>query len=354
MNLCFPQSSRENGFDNQSNVNEKVLARLPKQFLNGKPEGRKGMNFPFRILGKNDFDVIGFGTNAVDFLISVPFYPAYNSKVELVEYWQKAGGEVASSMVGLARLGLRTAYAGRIGDDHAGEIGLTSLRDERVDVSWLERIDNARTQVAFILIDESTGERTVIWQRDVRLAYKEDESPAAVAHLGRILHMTPHDTAACISLARAARGSDVIVSLDVDNYFDGIEELLPLVDILIASEDLPHRLLGITNSEDGLTEISRKFGCAVTGLTLGDRGSLFLCDGELIESPAFRVPGGCVDTTGAGDAFRAGFLFGALTGETVEQSCRIANAVAALKCREIGARTALPTQAEVQTLLKNV
>ena len=124
------------------------------------------MHFPFTLKKDTDFDVVGFGTNAVDFLIQVPHYPDFNSKVELDDYVQAAGGEVATSMAGLQRLGLRTSYIGRFGNDHAGEIGIESLVREGVDMQYAETIDGARTQIAFIVIDERNGERTVIWKRD--------------------------------------------------------------------------------------------------------------------------------------------------------------------------------------------
>jgi sugar/nucleoside kinase (ribokinase family) len=103
----------------------------------------------------------------------------------------------------------------------------------------------------------------------------------------------------------------------------------------------------------GLRELKARYGCSVLGITLGDKGSIFLCGDEMIETPGFDVPGGCIDTTGAGDAFRTGFLFGMLNGESVDESIRTANAVAALKCRGTGARSALPTRHELASLLKN-
>ena len=90
-----------------------------------------------------------------------------------------------------------------------------------------------------------------------------------------------------------------------------------------------------------------RFGCAVTGVTLGDRGSMLYCDGNFIETDGFSVPGGCRDTTGAGDAFRVGIIYGMIKGLSIEDAARSANAVAALKCRAIGARTALPTESEL-------
>src|SRR5438045_5562415 len=93
------------------------------------------------------------------------------------------------------------------------------------------------------------------------------------------------------------------------------------------------------------------YGCEIVGITLGVRGALIYCEGEFIESPAFEVPGGCRDTTGAGDAFHAGFIYGMLRGEDLESCVQLGNAVAALKCRALGGRAALPTTDELQEIL---
>ena len=309
------------------------------------------MQFPFTLSEGREFDVIGFGTNAVDFLIQVPHYPEFNSKVELTDYTQAAGGEVATAMAGLRRLGLRSAYIGRFGDDPAGEFGMRSLRDEGVDLTYAERIAGARTQIAFIVIDVRNGERTVIWQRDRKLAYAEAEAPVEAVKRARVLHFTPHDVAACTAMAKAAKESGVIVSSDIDNVFDGIEELLPYIDILVMSAEFPEKLLGIADKRQALAEITSRYGCGIAGVTLGEAGSLLLCGGEFIETPGFAVPGGCRDTTGAGDSYRVGLIYGLLRGESVEGSARMANAVAALKCRAVGARTALPAAEELREML---
>jgi sugar/nucleoside kinase (ribokinase family) len=312
------------------------------------------MRFPFTVLSDADTDVVGFGTNAVDYLIQVPAYPDFNSKVELLKYTQAPGGEVASAMAGLSRLGLKTIYAGRFGDDAAGEFGLRSLKEDGVNVSYAEQVADARTQIAFIVIDARTGERTVMWQRDEKLSYSEVEAPIEAVSRGRVLHLTPHDTRACIALALEANRLGVVVSTDIDNIFDGADELLPLIDILIVSEDFPRRMFGRLESLAALNELRRLYGCAVIGMTKGERGSTLLVNDTVIESRGKKVPGGCVDTTGAGDAFRVGFLFGLLTGESVETSAEMANAVAALKCRELGARAALPRRSELLAFLKMI
>jgi sugar/nucleoside kinase (ribokinase family) len=312
------------------------------------------MQFPFTLKKDTDFDVVGFGTNAVDFLIQVPHYPEFNSKVELNDYVQAAGGEVATSMAGLQRLGLRTSYIGRFGNDHAGEIGIESLCREGVDMRFAETIDGARTQIAFIVIDERNGERTVIWKRDEKLHYTPDEVPLEAVASTKVLHFTPHDARACLRLAEEARARGTIISIDVDNVFEDIEHLLGMMDVIIASSDFPAKLFGPIEARAALHKLQRRFGAAVVGITLGENGSLLLCDDNLIETSGFDVPGGCKDTTGAGDSFRVGLLYGMIKGESIEDSARIANAVAALKCRAIGARTALPTPDEVDDLMKKI
>lgn len=298
-----------------------------------------------------EFDVVGFGTNAVDFLISVPEYPAFSTKIELSSYVQAAGGEVATTMVGLQRLGLKTAYIGKFGNDDAGRIGSNSLSSEGVDISWSEVVDGARTQIAFIIIDDVSGERTVIWKRDAGLSFSAENAPVSVVEKAKVLHITPHDVEACIAMATKAKAAGTVVSIDIDNVFEGVDRLLPLVDILIASSDLPARLTGKQDHRESLVELSKAYSCSIVGVTLGDAGSLFYANGEYVRSDGFAVPGGCKDTTGAGDSFRVGLLYGLLTGCSVAESARLANAVAALKCRAVGARTALPTKDELSSFI---
>lgn len=309
------------------------------------------MRFPFKIPENKEFDVLGFGENAVDYLIVVPEFPAFDTKIRYRNYELLAGGQIASAAVGLQRLGARALYAGRFGTDREGAFGLETLEKEGVNTEFCERIENARSQTAFILVDERTGERTVMWNRDEKLAYTANEAPVRAAEAVKIFHTDAHDPAACVRLAQTARENNVIVSLDVDKIFDGIELLLPLVDILISSNDFPHLLTGIADEQAALQELQNRFGCALVGKTKGKAGALVLCENIFSFASAYEVPGGSRDTTGAGDAFHAGFLWGLLQDESIENALRIANAVAALKCREIGARTALPNAREVRELL---
>ena len=311
------------------------------------------MKFPVSALPNKPFDAVGFGLNAVDHLIVVPEYPAFDTKMRLIEHQQSAGGQTATAMVALRRLGLNTAYAGRFGSDPEGQFGVETLRADGVNVDFAEVVDGARNQIAFITIDVRSGERTIVWDRDDRLAYKPEEAPVEFGPLGRVLHLDAHDPPACVRLARAARESGTIVSADIDNVYEGLPELLSLIDIVIGSKDFPQRVTGIVDERKALVEMHARFGCAIVGMTIGAAGAVVYCDGEFIESKGYPAPGGCRDTTGAGDAFHGGFLYGFLTGEDLETSLKFANAIAAMKCSALGARTALPTRSQLESFLHN-
>ena len=310
------------------------------------------MRLPFDVPSHRDFDVVGFGLNAVDHLVVVPAYPEFDTKIRLTQYEKCAGGQTATAMVALQRLGMKTAYAGKFGSDEAGLFGRESLVIEGVNDDYTDTIEDAKNQVAFIIIDGRSGERTIIWDRDERLAYSVDEAPVGMAARGRALHFDAHDPPACAAMARAARDAGTIVTSDIDNIYEGLPELLPLIDVLITSSEFPQRLTGISDLREALTETHARYGCAIVGATLGARGAIVLCENGFIESPAFAVPGGCRDTTGAGDAFHAGFIYGMLRNEDLEMCMRLGNAVAALKCRALGGRAALPDKRELREFLK--
>jgi sugar/nucleoside kinase (ribokinase family) len=312
------------------------------------------MHFPLTLPANKPFDAVGFGLNAVDHLIVVPEYPAFDSKIRLLDHKQSAGGQTASAMVALRRLGLKTAYAGRFGSDPEGHFAFRTMSDEDVNVDFAEIVDGARNQIAFITIDERSGERTIVWDRDERLAYTPEEAPAEFGALGKVLHLDGHDPPACARIAQVARETGTIVSADIDNVYEGLPDLLPLIDIMIGSKEFPRRVTGIHDTRAALVELKNCYGCALVGMTVGASGAVIYHEGRFIESPAFAAPGGCRDTTGAGDAFHAGFLYGFLTGEDLETSMKLGNAVAAMKCSALGARTALPTKSELDRFLVNV
>ena len=309
------------------------------------------MHFPFSLLTNKPFDAVGFGLNAVDHLIVVPKYPSFDTKTRLLSHRLSAGGQTATAMVALQRLGFKTAYAGRFGSDPEGQFGLKTLQDEGVNTDYAEVVEGSATQIAFITIEENTGERTIVWDRDDRLAYKPEEAPRNFGSQGRVLHLDAHDPPACVRVAQDAKQAGTLISADIDNVYDGLPGLLPYIDILLGSKEFPNRVTGIADPMEALVELQNRYGSGIVGMTLGDQGAVIYCEGQFLKSPAYTAPGGCKDTTGAGDAFRGGFLYGMLTGEDIETSMKLGNAVAAMKCSALGARPGLPTLQQLKTFL---
>jgi sulfofructose kinase len=298
--------------------------------------------------GSRPFDAVALGLNAVDHLVVVPQFPAFGSKIELSSHTLLPGGQAATAMVALKRLGLETRYVGRVGADETGRFQIASLDAEGVERSECRIVEGADSQLAFILVDEATGERTVLWRRDPRIAVLPDEIDEELCCSGRVLHLDGHNIEAEVLAAKWARAAGIPVSIDADFDYGGAP-LYPLVDYFITSADFPKQLTGLADEREALAALHERFGCPLVGMTLGVRGALVLCEGIFIESPGFRVD--ARDTTGAGDAFHAGFLYGLLEGFDLEPCLRIANAVAALNCLAIGARGGLPTPDELRAFL---
>ncbi|MGH9840577.1 MAG: carbohydrate kinase family protein [Blastocatellia bacterium] len=308
------------------------------------------MNFSFNIPTDREFDVVGFGLNAVDHLVSIPRFPSFNSKVRLSDHQQMPGGQVSSAMVGAQRLGLRAAYVGKVGYDNEGRMLIESLQKEGVDCLNVMIAMGAKTQGAVIIIEQFSGERTILWYHDDGTRIAPEELKREMIARGRVLHLDGFDTKAAIQASKWAREAGMPVTIDLDTAYPGIDELLPHVDCLITSQGLANELAGTMNEEEALKKLHERYSCYLVAMTQGSRGALAFVEDQFIASSAFRPPV-IRDTTGAGDAFRAGFIYGLCKGLSIEETMRAANAVAALQCRELGARDGLPTEADLRGFL---
>jgi len=307
------------------------------------------MEFGIEIPRGKPFDAVALGLNAVDHLIVAPHFPAFNTKIPFISHQISAGGQSATAMVALARLGLKTRYIGNVGSDSLGEFQLRSLDKEGVDSTGVNIIPGAETQTAFIIVDQVSGERTILWGRPKGLAIDPARVDREMVTSGRVLHLDGHDIAASIVAAHYARKAGIPVVIDIDNIYPGLERLLPLVDFLISSATFPGKMTGESDLRTALTTLSHTTGSLFVAATLGREGVLAYHEGRFLHSPAFPID--CRDTTGAGDAFHGGFIYGLLTGLSVEDTLRMANAVAGLKCTQLGARTGLPTLEAVNALM---
>ena len=282
------------------------------------------------------FDVVGVGLNATDTLLLVPQFPAYGGKAPFVREIRSPGGQVASAMVACVKLGLKTKYIGSVGDDDGGQILLQSLSQSGIDVSHVQLRTGCPNQSAYIVIDQTTGERTILWQRpDCLKIVPEHIEPQQIV-CARLLHIDGHDTAAVEHAARIARQHEIPVTVDVDTIYRGFDRVLPYVDYLIASTNFPVEWTSERDPFLALELIQREYGMRVAAMTLGPHGALALVEGKYIYSPAFVV--NCRDTTGAGDVFHGAFCYAVVEGYSIEDALSFSNAMAALNCKELGAQ----------------
>ena len=310
------------------------------------------MRIPFRIpTAARPFDVVGLGENSIDLVAVVADYPTSNTKQRLQRFARHPGGQIATALAACARLGWRASYIGRFGDDELGRQARESLIAVGVDTESAPSVPGTTNQFAVILVDARTGERTVLWDRHPALAMEPADVSARAVTAGRVLMLDCVDTAASTQAARIARQAGIPTVLDVEKVRPGVIDLLQQIDAIIAAQDFPTALTGHEDLGRALDALARESNAPFVCVTLGAEGSLARCGGREIRTPAFPVD--CVDSTGAGDVFRAAFVAGCLRGPEgdLEDVLTYANAAAALNCRALGARGALPNPDEVDQLL---
>ena len=292
-------------------------------------------------------DIVGVGLNATDTLIPVATYPASGSKVAIRSATVLPGGQVASAMVACQLWGLRARYVGKLGDDDAASLHAEEFRKAGVE-TCIVTAPACSSQQAFILVEDS-GERTVLWKRDDRLTLRPGDLRQEWIADARALHVDGHDTAAAITAAKWARAAGIPVVADLDDLYPGVEGLIEKVDYLIVSRDVPGRLTGTPDLFEALVAVQRKFGCLLTAATLGHEGVLACIGGAFCHRPAWQVD--VVDTTGAGDIFHAGFIYGLLHEWCLGQTLDFACAAAALNCGGAGARGGIQPVSAIENLI---
>ena len=292
-------------------------------------------------------DVVGVGLNATDTLIPLERFPEPGSKVHYSNRSTQPGGQVATTVVACQTWGLRTRYVGKLGDDDAARLHQNAFRRVGVEAQ-IVTVPGAASLHNVILID-AAGERTVICQRNDQMVLRAADLRREWIVNARVLHVDGHDTAAATQAAAWAREAGVPVVADLDDTYPGIEELVSNIDYLIVSEDFSCRLMDETNLERALRRMQSRYGCRLSAATLGESGVLAWDGKQLIQSAAYRV--NVVDTTGAGDIFRAGFIYGLLHDWPLERQLDFSCAAAAMNCMTQGARGGIQPVAAIENLM---
>jgi sugar/nucleoside kinase (ribokinase family) len=295
-------------------------------------------------------DVIGIGANSVDYVNRLPAYPEPQgpfSKMRIREQAVCCGGQTATALAACASLGLRTRYLGATGTDSNGKRIREELARRGIDAADAV-IRDVPNQFAVILVDEQSGERIVLWDRDERLRLRPREIAAEAFRGARLVHVDDVDQQAAILAAHIAREAGLPVTSDIDRITDLTQELIAAVTIPIFAEHVPSGLTGLPDIEQALRRL-RETHDGLLIVTCGAGGAVALDGDRLVRSPGFAVS--AVDTTGAGDVFRGGLIFAMLRGCQTEEALRFANAAAAISCTRLGAIDGVPSLMDVEQLI---
>lgn len=292
-------------------------------------------------------DLVGVGLNATDTLITLPHFPERGSKVEYSQALILPGGQTASAVIACQTWGLTTRYVGKLGDDDAARLHARAFEQAGVDAQMITA-SGASSAHSLIVVD-SGGERTVLCQRNERVLLRPDDLQREWIVNARALLIDGFETAAAAQAASWARAIGIPVIADLDELYDGVEDLAAQVDYLVVSRDFPSRLTGERNLEQALRKMKNRYGCAVTAATLGQDGVLAWDGVHFHFRPAYCV--NVTDTTGAGDVFHAGFIYGLLQGWPLTRQLDFACAAAALNCTATGARGGIGSIEKVEELM---
>lgn len=298
------------------------------------------------------FEIVGLGLATVDVMTLTPRLPGPDDVFAVDEIVVQGGGPVATALVAAARLGASTAYLGAIGSGRWGREVDAGFARYGVDASYARHGGEGEQSLSVILVQAASGRRSILYRPGTLPDLAPDEAPAAVVEGARILHLDGGHLVAALHAARLARAAGVTVSFDggAGEKWPGIEELLPLVDVMVVARQFAATYTGEADPAAAGPALLREYGPQEVVITDGERGAWYWDGRERLHRPAFSVD--VVDTTGAGDVFHGAYLFAHLREWGPARRLAFAGATAALKCRRVGGRAGIPSREEVEAFLE--
>ena len=307
--------------------------------------------WPFMKNELESIQVVGLGQVCVDYVGRVPTYPPEDSKMELEDLFSSCGGPAATALVTLTRSGVACSFLGSISDDPFGVQIVHRLKKEGVNTSFLKITPGLNSQFAFIAVSGREGKRTIFWNRSRAPELSPIDFSLRPFSKARVLHLDGLMLDAGKEAAQQARLQGMTVVMDAGTLRDGTLELIPGVDILIASESFADAFAGADVPRQKVLECLRELGPKQVVITLGAKGSIGLDQGRVVRQEAYPVVSR--DTTGAGDVYHGAYIFGFLQGWSMARCMAFASAAAALKCRNGGGWDGIPDLRAIQNLMKD-
>ncbi len=300
-----------------------------------------------------EFDVVGIGCCAFDIVVEVDRYPEADEKAPIRGMRFQGGGLVATGLIAVARLGGTCAYVGPLGDDYFAQFCVDDFAREGVETRYIRRVPGASVVIAIIVACPKAGTRMIVGTGEKNPVAVESDVPEDVILSARSLHIDNFQPAAALKAARIARSAGIPITIDLEFGGRGVEDFLALADHIVVPVAFVRRRYGLESPAEGaraLYEETAPKGAKAAVVTAGARGSFAVWQDGAAHQPAYRAPA-VVDTTGCGDVFHGAFALGLARGWPIERVLPFCSAVAALKCRKLGGRAGIPTEAEVREFL---
>lgn len=294
-------------------------------------------------------DVVGIGAAVFDILMTADSYPREDTKLRALETKFQCGGPCATGLVAISKLGESACYIGTVGDDMYGSFVKSELDRYGVDTSRVKE-NHGLTFHSVVLLNVSNGSRTCVWNRGEASAPTPEDVDLELLKQAKYLHLDGNQLDCAIFAAKKARELGITVSMDAGGAYPNIEELLPLVDVLIPSEEFAVKVTGCATAKEAAAVLQKRYHPKILVITQGSKGGFICENGKEVRYPVFPVK--AIDTNGAGDTFHGAFVAARLKGMDVYQSCCFASATSALKCTRFGAQQGIPGYEEVLEFMK--
>lgn len=297
-------------------------------------------------------DCLGMGIIPYDLLFNVAKFPGPGKKIDANGFFMQGGGPVPNVVIGLSRLGFKTALIAVVGDDPFGKISIDEIIKEGVEHRFII-VKKQPSALAAGWIEDGSGQRTLVLSREIFV--KPGDIKTSTYPVPRIIHLDGRDMPATLKLARWAKKMGVTVSFDIGSMRNDVSAVFGYVDHLVVADGYAFPFTGTRTGKAAIKKLARL--CAGTiVVTEGIKGStgyerLSGNHGQLAFQPAYRVKN--VDTTGAGDCYHTGYLYGLLKGLNLSERMKLGSAAAALKCTKPGARSGIPTGPELRRFMKS-
>jgi len=293
------------------------------------------------------FDVVGFGALNVDKLFKVNRIAAAEEESFITDFAEACGGSAANTVVGLARLGCKVGFIGKVASDREGKMLLQEFRREGVDTKGIAVAKQGRSGTVMGFVDEN-GDRALYVDAGVNNQVEFSEKIKEYASQAGFLHLTSFVGEESLQTQKKiveTLPKSVKISLDPGALYarKGLSALKPIVErafVLMPNSGELQLLTGIADYRRGAEAMLKK-GVKVVAVKLGSKGCYVTNGRQSHNVEAFKVK--VVSTTGAGDAFCAGFLYGLIERKSLEECGRIGNFVASRCTTKMGARTGLST-----------